>query len=361
MRARTIGTWLGTAVLAASAFAPGVGAATDPAGEAKFTASDGATGDGFGRSVAVSGDRIVVGSPFDDDRRPNSGSVYVLEPDGGGGWVETKLTASDGAYSDRFGSSVAVSGDRIVVGAPLDDDRGADSGSAYAFAPDGVGGWLETKLIAADGDRDDVFGLSVAVSGDRIVIGAREHDDLGRNSGSAFVFEPDGVGGWVETKLVPPDGRRDGWFGWSVAVFRDLVLVGAPNDDDRGPDSGSVYLNPGSGCAGLRVTISGTDDADVIVGTSGDDVIRAGPGDDVVEGGGDDVIGAGGGDDVVSGGAGNDTVFGQPGGDRIFGGHGDDDLRGEAGDDRVGGGDGHDRITGGAGIDQLLGGRGTTS
>ena len=211
--------------------------------ETKLTASDGAPGgDEFGISVAVSGDRIVVGAHLDDDNGGSSGAVYVYEPDGAGGWTETKLTASDGAAVDRFGWSVAVSGDRIVVGAHLDDDLGDISGSVYVFEPDGAGGWTETKLLTSDGAAADVFGWSVAVSGDRIVVGAIQDDDLGDDSGSAYVFEPDGAGGWAETKLTASDGAPAERFGWSVAMSGDRIVVGADGDDDNGTNSGSAYV-----------------------------------------------------------------------------------------------------------------------
>ena len=142
--------------------------------EQKLTASDGAASDQFGISVAVSGATIVVGMPFDDiGGNVNQGSAYVFKRQGGS-WVETqKLTASDGAVFDQFGFSVAVSGATIVVGARLDDIGGNfTQGSAYVFERQG-GSWVETqKLTASDGAAGDQFGASVAVSGATIVVGA---------------------------------------------------------------------------------------------------------------------------------------------------------------------------------------------
>ena len=105
--------------------------------QTKLTASDGATGDNFGWSVAVSGDgnSVVIGARYDDDRGSNSGSAYVFTRSGSSWTQQAKLTASDGAASDNFGWSVAVSGDgsTAVIGAHGDDDRGDGSGSAYIF------------------------------------------------------------------------------------------------------------------------------------------------------------------------------------------------------------------------------------
>ena len=87
--------------------------------------------------MAISGDRIVVGAPYDDDKGESSGSAYVYERQGNGSWAQaSKLVANDGATEDYFGRSVAISGDRIVVGAPYDDDKGESSGSAYTFELD---------------------------------------------------------------------------------------------------------------------------------------------------------------------------------------------------------------------------------
>jgi len=107
--------------------------------DAKLLPSDGALSDYFGNSVAVSGDTVVVAAPLDDDQGDRSGSAYVFERPAGG-WSGTlsqaaKLLASDGASGYIFGNSVAVSGDTVVVGAPLDDDQGESSGSAYVFGP----------------------------------------------------------------------------------------------------------------------------------------------------------------------------------------------------------------------------------
>jgi hypothetical protein len=99
----------------------------------KLTAADGASGDWFGYSVALSGERIVIGAFYDDDNGSASGSAYVFEREGGTWQQKQKLTAADGASGDRFGFSVAISGERIVVTTYGDDDKGDNSGSAYVF------------------------------------------------------------------------------------------------------------------------------------------------------------------------------------------------------------------------------------
>jgi len=228
--------------------------------DAKLTASDAAQNDDFGASVAVSGITVVVGAPFDDDNGDASGSAYVfVRPVGG--WTgalteDAKLTASDGAAGDRFGHRVAISGDTVVVGAPFDDDNGDASGSAYVFVRP-VGGWTgalteDAKLTASDGAANDVFG-SVAISGDTVVAGAEGDDDSGSASGSAYVFVR-AVGGWTgalteDAKLTASDGAADHGFGFSVAISGDTVVAGALGDDSFS-GSAYVFVRPVGGWAG---------------------------------------------------------------------------------------------------------------
>ena len=222
-------------------FEKGGGWATTSAYDAKLTASDGADSDNFGSRVAIDGDTVVVGARGDDG---DQGSAYVFVKPGGGwatGTETAKLTASDGAPSDNFGCSVAIDGDTAVVGAPCDD---SSKGSAYVFEKGG--GWAtgtETaKLTASDGAGGDNFGYSVAISGDTVVVGAEGDDSY---HGSAYVFEKGG--GWATTstydaKLTASDGASYDHFGRSVAIDGDTVVVGAYYDDDNGSKSGSAYV-----------------------------------------------------------------------------------------------------------------------
>ena len=220
--------------------------------QAKLTASDGAAGDvfDFGYSVAVSGDgsTAVIGAYGDDDRGSESGSAYVFTRSGGSWTQQAKLTASDGAAGDVFGYSVAVSGDgsTAVIGAHGDDDRGSESGSAYVFTRSGSSWTQQAKLTASDGAAGDIFGYSVAVSGDgnTAVIGAYGDDDRGIESGSAYVFTRSGSSWTQQAKLTASDGAAGDLFGWSVAVSGDgsTAVIGAHGDDDRGYQSGSAYI-----------------------------------------------------------------------------------------------------------------------
>ena len=209
--------------------------------QAKLTASDDA-GNFFGWSVAVDGDTVVIGAYADDHGGSHSGSAYVFSRSGGVWSQQAKLTASDPAPLDHFGVSVAVSDDTAVIGAYWDDDGGSNSGSAYVFSRSG-GTWIQqAKLTASDHTAVDLFGFSVAISGDTAVIGAYLADYRGSSSGSAYVFTRSG-GGWSQqAKLTASDHAADDRFGRSVAISGDTAVIGAFLDDDGGTDSGSAYV-----------------------------------------------------------------------------------------------------------------------
>ncbi len=203
----------------------------------KLEASDPAAFDGFGFSVAISGETVVVGALFDDGAAGlQQGSAYVFARSGGVWTQQQKLLASDAAAGALFGISVAISGETVVVGAPGDDSRG----SAYVFARNG-GVWSQQqKLLASDAAAGDAFGESVAISGETVVVGAQFDDDVaGDNQGSAYVFaRSDGV--WSQQqKLLASDARCCGEaFGESVAISGETVVVGSGG----GGVGGSAYV-----------------------------------------------------------------------------------------------------------------------
>lgn len=208
----------------------------------KLTASDAAAGDEFGRRVAISADRIVVGAQLDDDDGSASGAAYVFVRNGGVWTEEAKLTASDAAAGDLFGSSVGISGARLVVGAFQDDDGGSASGSAYVFTRSGSVWSEDAKLTASDAAAGDHFGRDVAIQGSRVLVGAWLDSDAGSASGSAYVFQ-DGPSGWSETqKLVASDGGPGDFFGFRVALGASGAIIGASYDDDVAANSGAAYI-----------------------------------------------------------------------------------------------------------------------
>ena len=254
--------------------------------QAKLTASDAAFQDYFGWSVAVSGDTIVVGASQDDDAGTQSGSAYVFVRSGTTWSQQAKLTASDAAAADLFGFSVAISGDTIVVGAYRDDDAVGESGSAYVFVRSGTTWSQQAKLTATDPGFTDFLGWSVAISGDTIVVGARLDDAAAQNSGSAYVFVRSGATWSQQAKLTPSDAALNDEFGYSVAVSGDTAVVGTPFDDDAGNESGSAYVFVRSGTtwsqqAKLTAADAAANDRfGFSVAVSGDTVVVGAYGDD---------------------------------------------------------------------------------
>jgi len=204
----------------------------------KVTASDAAAYDDFGSSVSISGDYAIVGADGDDDSGYSSGSAYIFQREGEA-WVEqSKLTASDGAAYDDFGNSVSINGDYAIVGAFGDDDNGNVSGSAYIFKNEGTNWAEQTKLTASDGAAYDDFGSSVSISGDYAIVGAYGDDDSGYSSGSAYIFKREGEA-WIEhAKLTASDGAVGDYFGNSVSINGGYAIVGARDDDNIG----SAYI-----------------------------------------------------------------------------------------------------------------------
>ena len=217
--------------------------------QAKLTASDAAEGDSFGWSIAISGDTLVLGAPYDDDKGKNSGSVYIFSRTGTSWTQQAKLTANDGSPGDLFGISAAISGNTILVGADLNEEKGFNAGAAYVFTRTGNTWSQQAKLTATDGAEGDIFGVRVALDGNTALISARRDDDevMGVDAGSAYIFTRTGTTWSQQAKLTAPDGTADDRFGRSVALAGDTALIGAMFQDNRGENSGSAYVYKRSG------------------------------------------------------------------------------------------------------------------
>jgi hypothetical protein len=208
----------------------------------KLTASDAAAGDYFGTAISLSGDTAAIGAYRDDGVGIDSGSAYVFTRSGGVWTQQQKLTASDAAGADYFGYSIWVSGDTAVLGARADDDGGNGSGSAYVFTRSGDVWTEQQKLTASDPAAGDDFGFSISVSGDMAVVGADEDSDGWSDSGSAYVFTRSG-GVWTQqAKLTASDAAERDHFGYSVAIDTGRVIVGSPYKDDPETNSGAAYV-----------------------------------------------------------------------------------------------------------------------
>ncbi len=231
-------------------------------------------GDWFGGSVAISGNTIVVGAYQEDSNGVNgnqqnnnaedAGAAYVFTRDGQGNWSQQAyLKASNADAYDYFGVSVAILGDTIVVGASGEDSNGDngnqqnnsahEAGAAYVFTRDGQGNWSQQAYLkASNPDVEDYFGCSVAISGDTIVVGASGEDsnatgvngnqqnNNAEDAGAAYVFTRDGQGNWSQQAYLKASNTdRGDWFGCSVAISGDAIVVGASEKANR---AGAAYV-----------------------------------------------------------------------------------------------------------------------
>ncbi len=206
-------------------------------------------GSELGTTVATDGKRIAAGAPGFDS---NSGFVSIYQRDGSGVWGEVGGVPNPDTVSpagDRFGSAIALDGDRLVVGAALDGHYGFWGGRAWVFQRDAAGVWGSPEELVPVGGLGpfDLFGWSVDIEGDRIVVGEPGDDTAGSGTGAVHVFERRG-GGWQwRAKTTPNPGEVpvgvEVNLGFSVALDGDLIAAGAP----------ALVISPGSGPGSVSV------------------------------------------------------------------------------------------------------------
>ena len=213
----------------------------------KIQATDKQAGDFFGYSVAIDGDTAVVGAQAEETGATDAGSVYIFTRSGTTWTQQQKIQASDKEASDLFGHSVSIDGDTVVVGANGEDTGGANAGAAYVFTRSGTTWTQQQKIQASDLQASDSFGTSVSISGDTVVVGAYREDTGGADAGAAYVFTRSGTTWTQQQKIQASDLQASDLFGQSVSISGDTVVVGAYSEDTGGSDAGSVYIFTRSG------------------------------------------------------------------------------------------------------------------
>ena len=210
--------------------------------QAILTQSDAAYGDSFGHAVAISGDTAVISAVNDQGAGWRTGSIYIFK-NIGGNWVEqTKIEAFDKYMYDQFGYSVAISGNTILVGSPYDDDGGGSSGSVYVYV-EKVNGWeLAQKFLSNDPNPADTFGYTLSLEGDVAIIGAPGDDESANGGGAIYRFERNGTN-WTQTdKRMASDASNAAQFGNAVAFDGTTEVAGSYADSVVGSASGSAYV-----------------------------------------------------------------------------------------------------------------------
>ncbi len=275
---------------AGSAYVYDVSSGTPTVPVATLNSASTATQDQFGNSVAVSGALMVVGAYFEDTGAVNAGSAYVYDLTSSTPTVPVfTLNNPTPVPNDYFGFSVAISGTRVVVGASLDDTGAANSGSAYVYDLNSVTPTMPVATLNNPAPASgDAFGTSVAISGSRVVVGSPDRDMGVGDAGRACVYDLSSLTPTVPVVTLnnPSVGTSDE-FGISVAISGTRVVVGAYFDDTGAPEAGRAYVfdlssgtptvpavtlnNPSPAAGdffGYSVAISG---ARVVVGAHNDD------------------------------------------------------------------------------------------
>lgn len=223
---------------------------TDPQGTVRdairIVAGAGARTDTFGNALALSGDMLAVGNASDDDHARDAGSVHLFQRQHNGHWLELgEIRAPLPRAGDQFGFSVALLGNHLLVGAPYEDSAVLNTGAAYLYEllPSGSA-TLIARFRSRREDPGAQFGRSVTLTSGRAAIGSMD-ETVGTNlgAGAVYVFEEIGSRRWSDvarlTLGAPKAGDR---FGFSIALDGDLLLIGAPHRDAHGVDNGSCYL-----------------------------------------------------------------------------------------------------------------------
>ena len=215
---------------------------------AELTASDGAEGDGFGYSVAVDGTTAIVGAPRHAATTTEAqGAAYVYVQNGTTWAQQAELAVSHAADHEDYGSSVALSGDTAIVGAPGSLSYVYDTwaGAAYVFVRSGTTWTQRAELTGSGGDATCLsFGSSVALSGNTAIVGA-SGSDVGNSilQGAAYIFVQDGTGWSQQAALTASDGASDDFFGISVGLSGDTAIVGAWNHTvGSNAQQGAAYI-----------------------------------------------------------------------------------------------------------------------
>lgn len=257
----------------------------------KITDATGAANDGFGISVSISGNYAIVGAASDDIAgNANQGSASIYQWNGSNWVLMQKITDATGGANDNFGISVSISGNYAIIGAAGDDvGANADQGSTSIYQWNGSNWILMQKITDATGAANDLFGISVSISGNYAIAGAGD-DNIGGSmfQGSASIYQWTGDNWALMQKITDATGAANDGFGRSVSISGNYAIIGAIGDDvGANADQGSagIYQWNGSnwilmqkitdanGAAldafGCSVSISGNY---AIVGSYGDDI-----------------------------------------------------------------------------------------
>ena len=212
--------------------------------EMKITAEDAVAGDAFGFVVSIDGTAAVVGAPKADiGAAKNVGAAYIFVRDANRWKQNAKLIPKDAARSDALGEAVDIQKDTAIIGAPGHTHDGVRfAGAVFVFVRDGDAWREHAKLTADDAAPSDRFGVSVDIEGDTVIVGSLLNDAGGtKDAGAAYIFVRDG-NTWIQgAKLIAPGKKKGDHFGAGVATTGKIAVVGAPLRAENGLGAGAAY------------------------------------------------------------------------------------------------------------------------
>lgn len=264
--------------------------------QAYLKASNTEPGDLFGSAVAIDGDTVVVGAPEESSISDSSGAVYVYKRSGPTWVEEAYLKAGNAGLGDKFGTSVSISGDSLIVGAPFENGGAGDAGAAYVFVRNGSTWSQQAYLKAGNAGASDQFGTAVSISGETVLVGAPLEDNA---AGAAYVFLRNGTNWSQQAYLKASNSEAGDRFGNVVSISGETAAVGAANEDggasgingvvdNNKPESGAAYVFLRTGSAWSQqayVKASNPDDADAFgssVSLNGDTLAVGAPHEDSI-------------------------------------------------------------------------------
>ncbi len=212
--------------------------------EGKLTAADAAAGDAFGFVVSVDGTTAVVGAPKSDvGAAKNTGAAFVFVRDANRWKQHAKLIPKDLARSDALGEAVDIQKDTVIIGAPGHTHGGVRfAGAVFVFERDGDTWREQAKLTAEDAAASDRFGVSVGIEGDTVIVGSLLNDAGGtKDAGAAYIFVRNGITWTQQAKLIAPGKKKGDHFGAGVATTGKIAVVGAPLREENGLGTGAAY------------------------------------------------------------------------------------------------------------------------
>lgn len=213
----------------------------------KLTNDDGEEDDHLGKSAAIYGNICAVGAPNASFNGTNSGvvKIYSTSNDGLTWGLVTTIYPDDEDSGMYFGYDVDIYDEYLVVGAYGDDTLDSNAGAIYVFKTNNTGWstWYQvSKLTGDDSEAGDQYGHSVSIYGNKIIVGARYNDEIGSNAGAVYTYIRSGDDITFKEKITVSGGNSGDYFGFSLSVREDMLIVGAYGVDDNGSTSGAVYI-----------------------------------------------------------------------------------------------------------------------